>query len=129
MSGSLTISISGTPVRLRSMAVFSAASGKPSCRLLPASSYATRESVCGFAGAEGEGSTCAGDLHSWRLLAGEIRSGIFGAFVRGVDGEGSGDGECGIPASRKCGRRMAGDVCRHSGGISVLDAECGAVWV
>ena len=38
MSGSLTISISGTPERFRSIEVHSLLSGRPSCRLLPASS-------------------------------------------------------------------------------------------
>ena len=38
MSGSLTISISGTPERFRSIEVHSLLSGSPSCRLLPASS-------------------------------------------------------------------------------------------
>ena len=38
MSGSLTISISGTPERLRSIEVHWLLSGRPSCRLLPASS-------------------------------------------------------------------------------------------
>src|SRR5579863_4905498 len=38
MSGSLTISINGTPVRFKSIAVFSSESRNPSCKLLPASS-------------------------------------------------------------------------------------------
>src|SRR5258707_1376908 len=42
MSGSLTISARGTPVRFKSMAVFEAASSKPSCRLFPASSSRCR---------------------------------------------------------------------------------------
>ena len=42
MSGSLTISISGIPLRFRSMPVVSEELAKPSCRLLPASSSRCR---------------------------------------------------------------------------------------